>query len=243
MRKPAAAASVAFHGAALLLLFSLRFYTPEPVRRADVRFVTLSAPPRAIATDGGGGQRQPLRASRGRAPQISPRKFPIPPSIPHSPAPKLILDQSLIEAPDLNIQSAMIGDPLALAGIPSGGLGGPVGVGNSGSGGIGDGPGGPRVGSGGKSALKLTRQPELIYKEEPEYSEEARKARYEGTVVVAFDVDLSGRPIHIRVVRSLGLGLDEKAMEAVGRWKFRPAAVGDKPVVAPAEVFVTFRLL
>jgi periplasmic protein TonB len=243
MRKPAAAASVAFHGAALLLLFSLRFYTPAPVRQADVRFLTLSALPRTIAKDGGGGQRQPLPASRGRAPQITPRKFSIPPSIPHNPAPKLILDQSLIEAPDANIQSTLVGDPLAPAGIPSGGLGGPVGIGNKGSGGIGNGPGGPRLGDGAKSALQLTRQPEVIYKEEPEYSEEARKARYEGTVVVAFDVDVSGRPIHIRVVRSLGMGLDEKAMESVARWKFRPAAVGDKAVVAPAEVFVTFRLL
>ena len=111
--------------------------------------------------------------------------------------------------------------------------------------GIGDGPGGPRQGSGtpSQSVIKVTRAPQVIYKEEPEYSDEARKAHFEGVVVLAFDVDTSGRAINIRVVRSLGLGLDEKAISAVTHWKFRPALAGDKTVTAPAEVQVTFRLL
>ena len=245
MRKPAAAASVAVHGTALLVLFSLRFYTPAPARPAGFHFVTLAAPPRPIAKTGGGGQRQPIPASRGRAPEAAVRRFVLPPAVVHNDAPKLVIQQALIETPEINIQSAMIGDPLALAGIPSAGFGGPAGIGDGGSGGIGDGPGGPRLGGPAsvKASVKLTRQPQLLYKEEPEYSEEARKARYEGTVVIAFDVDTSGRPIHIRVARSLGLGLDEKAMAAVAHWKFRPAAVGERPVIAPAEASVTFRLL
>src|SRR5580704_15719339 len=79
MRKPAAAASVAFHGAALLLLLSLHFYAPpSPGPRAEIRFIPLTAPPRIIAKSGGGGQRQPLPASRGQAPKPVPRQFTIP---------------------------------------------------------------------------------------------------------------------------------------------------------------------
>ena len=57
---------------------------------------------------------------------------------------------------------------------------------------------------------------------EPEYSEEARKAKYQGTVLLYIEVDTDGRATNIRVVRSLGLGLDEKAIEAVKKWKFKP---------------------
>jgi protein TonB len=246
MRKPAAAASVAFHGAALLLLLSLHFYAPpSPGPRAEIRFIPLTAPPRIIAKSGGGGQRQPLPASRGQAPKPVPRQFTIPLTMVNNLSPKLMLQTALLEAPDVNITSPDIGDPTGRIGVPSGGLGGPWGIGNRGSGGLGDGPGGPRQGTGttARSTVKLTRAPQVIYKEEPEYSDEARKAHYEGTVILAFDVDLSGRAINIRVVRSLGLGLDEKAIAAVTRWKFRPAVAGDRSVVAPAEVQVTFRLL
>jgi TonB family protein len=246
MRKPAAAASVAFHGAAILLLLSLRFYPPTPPGpRAEIRFISLSAPPRIIGKAGGGGQRQPLPASRGHAPKPVPRQFTIPPMLVRNTAPKLMLQTALLEAPDVNIASPDLGDPNGRIGIPSGGLGGPFGIGNLGSGGLGDGPGGPRQGTGtpARSAMKLTRAPQVIYKEEPEYSDEARKAHFEGVVVLAFDVDTSGRAINIRVVRSLGLGLDKKAVAAITHWKFRPALAGNKTVTAPAEVEVTFRLL
>jgi protein TonB len=245
MRKPAAAASVAFHGAAILLLLSLRFYPPPPPGpRAEIRFIPLSAPPRFTPQSGGGGQRQPLPASRGRAPKPVPRQFTIPPTIANNLAPKLTLQPALLEAPDVNIDSLNVGDPLGRIGAPSGGLGGPWGIGDLGSGGVGKGPGGPGQGTGTtRSAVKLTRAPQVIYKEEPEYSDEARKAHFEGTVILAFDVDTSGRAINIRVVRGLGLGLDEKAIAAVTRWKFRPAVAGDRTVIAPSEVQVTFRLL
>jgi TonB family protein len=160
-------------------------------------------------------------------------------------SPKLTLQTALLEDPDVNITSPDIGDPTGRIGVPSGGPGGPLGIGNLGSGGLGEGPGGPRQGNGpsAQSAIKITRAPQVIYKEDPEYSDEARKAHYEGVVVLAFDVDPSGRAINIRVVRSLGLGLDEKAIAAITRWKFRPAEAGNKTVTAPAEVQVTFRLL
>jgi TonB family protein len=85
--------------------------------------------------------------------------------------------------------------------------------------------------------------PALLYKVEPDYSDEGRKARCQGTIILAGDVDVSGRLCNIRIVRGLGLGLDEKAVEAVLRWKFRPGYRDGKPVVAPAWIEVTFRLL
>src|SRR5229473_2965729 len=64
--------------------------------------------------------------------------------------------------------------------------------------------------------------PVVLYKVDPEYAEEARKAKYSGTVVLQLIVDSGGCARDIRVDHSLGLGLDEKAVEAVKRWKFRP---------------------
>jgi TonB family protein len=85
--------------------------------------------------------------------------------------------------------------------------------------------------------------PSLVYKVEPEYSEEARKAKYQGTVVLYVEVEPSGRAQNMRVIQSLGLGLDEKAIEAVRKWKFRPGYKNGKPVTVVATVEVSFRLL
>jgi TonB family protein len=85
--------------------------------------------------------------------------------------------------------------------------------------------------------------PVVLYKVDPEYSEEARKAKYSGTVVLQLVVDSSGKAQNIHVVRSLGLGLDEKAIEAVNKWKFRPGYKGGQPVAVQATIEVNFRLL
>lgn len=85
--------------------------------------------------------------------------------------------------------------------------------------------------------------PVLLYKVEPEYSEEVRKAKYQGTVVVYVEVDPSGRAVNPRIVRMLGLGLDEKAIEAIKRWRFRPGYKDGKPVTVAATIEVNFRLL
>lgn len=85
--------------------------------------------------------------------------------------------------------------------------------------------------------------PLVLHKVEPEYSEEARKAKYQGTVVLYVEVDPSGRPADIRVVRSLGLGLDEKAVEAVKQWRFKPGYEGGTPVTLGIMIEVPFRLL
>ncbi len=83
----------------------------------------------------------------------------------------------------------------------------------------------------------------MIYKKEPEYSEEARKAKYQGIVTLYVEVDALGRAVNIRVLHSLGLGLDEKAIEAVRQWKFAPGKKDGKPVTVAASIEVNFRLL
>jgi len=85
--------------------------------------------------------------------------------------------------------------------------------------------------------------PQLVYKVEPEFSEEARKAKYQGVVVLTIEVDPSGAVRNVRVRRSVGLGLDEKAVDAVSHWRFRPATLDGKPVTTEAVVQVNFQLL
>jgi TonB family protein len=84
--------------------------------------------------------------------------------------------------------------------------------------------------------------PRALYAPDPEYSEEARKAKYQGTVVLWLIVGPDGRPRDIRVSRSVGMGLDEKAIDAVRTWKFEPARKDGQPVAVQINVEVSFRL-
>ena len=85
--------------------------------------------------------------------------------------------------------------------------------------------------------------PAVLYKIDPEYSEEARKAKWQGTVVLQIVVDEHGLPKDMKVMRQLGLGLDAKAMEAVGKWRFKPGMKDGKPVPVLATIEVSFHLL
>jgi TonB family protein len=85
--------------------------------------------------------------------------------------------------------------------------------------------------------------PSLLSKVEPEYSEEARKAKYQGVVTLYIQVDPDGRARNMRVLHSLGMGLDEKAMDAVRQWKFKPGTKDGRPVTVEALIEVAFRLL
>jgi TonB family protein len=96
-------------------------------------------------------------------------------------------------------------------------------------------PGTVRIGPG-------IRPPQLTFSPEPEYSAEASKARWQGTVTLAIVVDVSGQPTNITVVRPLGLGLDQKAIEAVQLWRFTPGMKDGQPVPVQASVEVNFRL-
>jgi TonB family protein len=84
--------------------------------------------------------------------------------------------------------------------------------------------------------------PELIYHVEPEFSAEARKAKFEGIVLVNLIVDAKGKPQDVHVVRGAGMGLDEKALKAVKQYKFKPAMEGGKPVPVGLNVEINFKI-
>lgn len=84
--------------------------------------------------------------------------------------------------------------------------------------------------------------PQLILKQEPEYTDEARAAAYQGTVVLAVEIGTDGVARNMQIVRGLGLGLNEKAMEAIGKWRFKPGMKDGQPVVVSANIEVNWRL-
>jgi len=84
--------------------------------------------------------------------------------------------------------------------------------------------------------------PRPVHAPSPEYSEQARKSSYQGTVVLWIVVGPDGRSRDIKVARSLGMGLDEKAIEAVRAWRFEPARKDGQPVAVQINVETSFRL-
>ncbi|HXM43880.1 MAG TPA: TonB family protein [Bryobacteraceae bacterium] len=85
--------------------------------------------------------------------------------------------------------------------------------------------------------------PSVVKKTEPEYSEEARVARLQGTVVVQLVIGTDGRVRDPRIVRGLGLGLDENAIEAINQWQFKPGQKNGDAVKVWATIEVNYRLL
>ena len=85
--------------------------------------------------------------------------------------------------------------------------------------------------------------PVLVSKVEPVYSEEARLAKLQGSTRLYVHISPEGKPTNIQVVTPLGFGLDEKAMEAIKRWRFKPGMKGGQPVTVEANIDVNFRLL
>ena len=236
-------------------IFSIPAVQKTVLRGAAVFLPDLSPAPEVKINKGGGGggNRSPLPASKGALPKVAPRQFTPPSAVIQNPNPKLVMDPTILAPPDVqmpNVNMSQYGDPLAKLGPPSNGPGYGGGIGSGHGGGVGSGSGGG-VGPGadggfGGGAYRVgngVTAPVVLYKKEPEYSEEARKAKYQGTVVLYIEVDPSGRAVNPRVVRSLGLGLDEKAMEAVRQWKFKPGYRDGKPVTVAATIEVNFRLL
>jgi TonB family protein len=198
-------------------------------------------PPAATKSGGGGGHTapKPTPPIRGEAPKPAPKQF-MPPTLAIQ-QPKLPVTPT-ITAPAPQITASNYGDPLASAMAGSFGAGSGTGVGPGSGNGYGPGSGG---GTGG-GVYKIggdVSSPQIITKVEPEYSEEARKAKFQGVVVLSIVIDANGMPRDIKVIRPLGLGLDEKAIEAVQKWRFRPAMKGGKAVAVSANVEVNFRLL
>ena len=202
---------------------------------------------------GGGGDRDKLQASEGRLPKQSMQQITPPAAVIRNLDPKLAVAPTIVVPPDIHLQQPNmpeLGDPMShLPTVASNGTGygGGIGSGSGGGVGSGEGPGyGPGHGGGvGGGAFRVgggVSAPRAIYSPDPEFSEEARKARYQGVCVVWLVVGPDGKPRDIQVHRTLGLGLDEKAIEAVKTWRFEPAMKDGKPVAVQISVEVTFRL-
>jgi periplasmic protein TonB len=255
--------SLIVHVCGIALLLALG--TNKAVQEAAKEAVTLVAPDLAayvpqqapkkqtMGGGGGGGDRTPIPASKGKLPRIAPRQFTPPTVVQHNPDPKLVMEPTIVVQPDAQlpkVNMAQLGNPLGVTGPPSSGPGSGGGIGSGRGGGVGSGSGvgfGPGSGAGtGGGVYRIgggVSRPELIFKPEPEYSEEARKAKFQGTVLLSIVVMPDGSTSNIRVIRPLGLGLDEKAIEAVRKWRFRPSLKDGQPVPVHANVEVNFRLL
>jgi periplasmic protein TonB len=214
----------------------------------------LASIPREEVGGGGGGTRSENSASLGRLPRAARRQF-TPPVVEYvNPNPLLPMEPTLVMASEIvlpAIDFTRFGDPHGVPGPPSGGRGSGGGIGDGENGGVGNsrgpgygpGPGGGGVTSGGGGFAGSVTQPVLLWKIEPEYTDEARRAKIQGTVVLRIEVDTRGQAQNITVNQSLGLGLDERAIEAVRRWRFRPGYRNGKPWTTAALVQVSFRLL
>jgi TonB family protein len=123
---------------------------------------------------------------------------------------------------------------------PSSGRGARGGIGDSEGSGVGKTPG-VGYGPGGRGGSGITA-PRVLYNPDPEFSEEARKAKYQGTVRLWAVIGADGRPRDIRVQQSLGMGLDEKAVEALRMWRFQPGTKDGHPVAVEISVEVNFHL-
>ena len=148
-----------------------------------------------------------------------------------------------------NVNMANYGDPLGKLGPPSNGTGSGGGIGSGKGGGVGSGTGagvGPGEGGGIGGVFSVgggVSNPVALYRPDPEYSEEARKAKLQGTVLLQVIVDENGRVRNPKVLRSLGLGLDEQSVKMILTWKFKPAMKAGKPVAVSILVDTSFRLL
>lgn len=261
--KKAGLTSVLLHGGIITLLVVLG---TNPAVQKAVKDSTLFAPvdiapyiptptqaPGKQGGGGGGGDRSLTPPSQGKLPRVAPKQFTPPMAVVNNPEPKLVMEPTLVIQPDAQIPNVNLpnfGDPLAKLGPPSNGPGSGAGIGTGSGGGVGSGKGGgfgPGEGGGiGGGVYRIgggVSAPTLIYKIEPEYSEEARKAKHQGTVVLYIVVDEKGMPQNLRVIRPIGLGLDEKAIEAVQKWRFKPGLKDGRPVAVAATIEVNFRLL
>ena len=205
-----------------------------------------------IGGGGGGGDRDKLAAPKGKLPKLAMEQFAPPAVIIRNENPKLAVEPSVVIPPQVKLPPVNLpnfGDPMAQVGPLSNGTGSGGGIGSGSGGGVGSGEGpgvGPGRGGGiGGGVFRVgggVSAPRILYQPDPEYSEPARKAKYEGTVVLLLIVGPDGRPRDIHVARTLGLGLDEKAIEAVRQWKFEPARKNGQPVAVQINVEVEFRL-
>jgi len=264
-RKQSTSISMVVHAAVLLAVIALSMLGAKVVK-TQTQQITLVAPDVSdympltskkndvVGGGGGGGDHDKLVAPKGRLPKFSMTQITPPAMVIRNDNPKLAVEPTVVVPPQVKLASSAalnLGDPKSAlaAGMPSNGTGMGGGIGSGSGGGIGSGTGpgvGPGRGGGiGGGVFRVgggVSAPRAIDSPSPDYSEEARKAKYQGTVVLWLIVDANGKPRDVKVARSLGMGLDQKAIEAVRLWKFQPAMKDGTPVAVQINVEVNFHL-
>ena len=264
-RKKSGTISVMLHVLAISGIVALSITGAKVVQEVKKPTVTLVTPDltellpmtpkkeQTIAGGGGGGDRDKIEAPKGKIPKQSMEQITPPAMVIRNDHPKLTVEPTVVVPPTIKIASNMpnLGDPMAKipSGPPSNGIGAGAGIGSGIGGGVGSGEGagvGPGKGGGiGGGVFRVgggVSAPRALDTPDPEYSEEARKAKYQGICILWLIVGPDGHPRDVKVARSLGMGLDQKAIEAVKKWKFEPAMKDGKPVAVQINVEVNFRL-
>src|SRR5579863_834153 len=265
-KRQSAGVSLVVHIAMVAALIAVSIMGARVVKKELPRqSVTLIAPdltpqlpmtkpsPKSAAGGGGGGDHDKLQAPKGRAPKTAMEQITPPAMVIRNDHPKLTAEPTVVIPPQIKLASNMpnLGNPMAAvpSAPPSNGTGGGGGIGSGNGGGVGSGTGpgvGPGRGGGiGGGVFRVgggVSPPRALDTPDPEYSEEARKAKYQGVCVLWLIVGPDGKPRDIKIARSLGMGLDQKAIEAVRNWKFEPALKDGKPVAVQINVEVNFRL-
>lgn len=244
-----------------LVVLSARFVVTQhrEIRQQVIGVVTdvspyvLPASEKKAGGGGGGGDRDKLPASKGTLPRFAREQLAPPTAVIRNENPKLAVEPTVVVPPEIRLQlpaMSVLGDPTSnVLGPPSNGTGAGGGIGSGSGGGVGSGHGpgvGPGWGGGiGGGVYRVgggVTPPKAIYAPDPDFSEQARKSKYQGTVVLWLVVGADGLPRDVRIQRSLGMGLDEKAMEAIRKWKFEPGRKDGIPVAVAVNVEVHFQL-
>ena len=232
---------------ALLIARHVKMAAPVPQQVATIVAPITPPPPpimpRAEKMGGGGGQHDLAPVSKGHLPKFADTQI-VPPKAPPTIPPKLSVEPTVVVQKDLKLADNKMPDlgmPTSTLAGNSLGNGNGTGIGSGSGSGIGPGSGG-NYGGGVMHIGGSVRPPVLVSQVDPEFSEEARKAKFSGNVEVYLWVDENGNPSHVKVVRGVGMGLDEKAIEAVRQYKFKPAMQNGKPVKVDLYVDVNFQI-
>ena len=261
-RDPTSSAiSFVVHAVAITLVLTLALkartsFTPQPTTIVTQVDFKLTAPPvilpvpKPMGGGGGGGAHDVVEASKGHLPKVVAKMEITPAQIIRIDRPKLGIEPSeLVKIPDNNnlpnfgvAQSPQIA--LASQGRGSGsgfGQGSSGGIGSGRGGGVGPGSGGG-YGGGLMSVGGGVSAPQVLHSVEPEFTDDARRANYQGSVSIKLIVDSQGNPQDVRLASHLGMGLEEKAIEAVRQYRFRPAMYQGHAVSVQIVVDVDFHL-
>jgi protein TonB len=204
-----------------------------------VDLTDFKAPKKDTMAGGGGGSPDKSPAIQGKIPPRMTQPT-IAPKIAQPQLPSIDVQRDIVIPDDSKMPNFGMANSTNVR-LASGGNGSGMGLGNGNGNGYGNGTGGNiggglyRIGSGVSAPVPLNTV-------EAEFSDEARKAKYQGIVTVEIIVDAQGNPQNPRVVRPLGMGLDEKAIEAVRKYRFKPAMKDGKPVPVKISVEINFRL-